>query len=177
MARIHVNTGQVSAALRAAATVLKAAIVAAAAAILSQAKADLEANAANAVDHLGAFRDKLHALHEAMLQDSGNAAALAVISSAGTAEVDIDAVAARIATVDDQIERARAALLAVVGSAQRDGIDVFAKHVGILGRAFQDVAISAGEQAAAMPFQFDQFFLETMADLGQRDWSATGTGP
>jgi hypothetical protein len=178
MARIQVNTRQVAAALRAAATALKAAVAVSAAAILSQAKADLDANAAAAVDHLDAFCGKLHALHEAILRDSGNAAALAVISSAGTAEIDVGAVAARLATVDDLIERSKAALFAVVGSAKRDGIDVFAERVGALGRAFQDTALAAGDQAiTATPFRFDQFFLETMHDLGQRDWSDTGTGP
>lgn len=172
MARIQVNTEQVSAALRAAATALKAAIVVAAAAILSQARADLEANAAAAVDHLDTFRSKLDALHDAMLRDSGNAAALATISSAGTADIDIDAVAAGIAAVDDQIARTKAALFAVVGSAERDGIDTFAERVGALGRAFHDTTLAAGAPAiTALPFQFDQFFLETMHDLGQRDWS------
>lgn len=176
MARIQVKTGQVSAELRAAATALKAAIVVAAAAILSQDKADLDANAAAAIGHLDAFHGKLDALHDQLLQDSGNAAALAIVSSAGTAEVDIQAVAARIAAVDELIERTKAALFTVVGSAERDGIDVFAECVGALGRAFQDTALAAGAPAiTATPFQFDQFFLETMHDLGQRDWSAAAT--
>jgi hypothetical protein len=172
LARIQVNTEQASAALRAAATALKAAVVVAAAAILSQARADLEANAGAAADHLDTFRSKLDALHDGMLRDSGNAAALATISSTGTAEVDIDAVAARIAAVDSQIARTKAALFAVIGSAERDGIDVFAERLGALGDAFHDIALAAGEQPiTALPFQFGQFFLEAMHDLGQRDWS------
>jgi hypothetical protein len=172
LARIQVNTEQASAALRAAATALKAAVVVAAAAILSQARADLEANAGAAADHLDTFRSKLDALHDGMLRDSGNAAALATISSTGTAEVDIHAVAARIAAVDSQIARTKAALFAVIGSAERDGIDVFAERLGALGDAFHDIALAAGEQPiTALPFQFGQFFLEAMHDLGQRDWS------
>lgn len=175
MPRIQVNTALVSAALRDAGTTLKAAIVVSAAAILSQAKADLEANATAAAGHLDAFRGKLDALCEAMLGGKGNAAALAMISSSGTADVDTDALAAKIAIVEGLVDRIRQALFAVVGSATRDGFDVFAARAGELGRAFQDVAFTAGEPAAAAPFQFDQFFLETMADLGQRDWSDAGS--
>ncbi|MET0879699.1 MAG: hypothetical protein ABWY14_21425 [Tardiphaga sp.] len=171
MPRIQVNTAQVSAALRDAGTTLKAAITLSAAAILSQTESDLEANAAAAARHLDAFRSKLDALTEAILNGSGNAAALATISTAGTAEVETAELKSKVAVAAGLVERIRRALFVVVSSADRDGIDAFAELAGELGRAFQDVAFSAGEPAAAAPFQFDQFFLETMAELGQRDWS------
>jgi hypothetical protein len=176
MPRIHVNSALVSAALRDAATSLKAAVVTSAAAILSQAPADLEANAAAAAGHLDTFRGKLDALRDGIVKGGGNAAALAVISNAGTASVETDALNAGIAVVDDLIARSKDALFAVLGNATRDGIDAFAARTGELGRAFQDIAFAVGEPVPAAPFQFDQFFLETMADLGQRDWSdAAGT--
>ncbi|MDB5500927.1 MAG: hypothetical protein JWR89_829 [Tardiphaga sp.] len=177
MPHIQVNTALVSAALRDAATTLKAAVAVSAAAILSQAKADLEANAAAALGHLDAFRNKLDALRDAILHGRGNAMALATISNVGTAEVDTDALAAKIAIIDGRLDRFKEALLTIVGSAERDGLDVFAERAGALGRAFQDLAFTAGEPIAAAPFQFDQFFLETMADLGQRDWSDAAEGP
>ena len=176
MPTIQVNTAQVSTALRDAATTLKAAITVSAAAILSQSQGDLEANAAAAARHFDAFRGKLDALKETIVKGSGNAAALAMISTAGTAEVDAAALKSRIAGIDGSIERIKHALFSVVGSAERDGIEAFAERVGELGRAFQDVAFSAGEPAAAAPFQFDQFFLEAMAELGQRDWSDAAEG-
>jgi hypothetical protein len=174
MPKIQVNTALVAAAARDAATSLKAAIVVAAAAILSQAKADLEANAAAAVEHLHAFRRKLDALHDGVLLGRGNAAALATIAHVGTADIDTDALAVKIAGIDASIARLEQTLFSVVGSATREGIDVFAERAGALGRAFQDVTFTAGEPAAAKPFQFDQFFLETMADLGRRDWGDAG---
>jgi hypothetical protein len=172
MPKILVNTELVSAALKVAATTLKAAVVVSAAAILSQAKGDLEANAAAAVTHLDEFSQKLHGLRDRILQK--NAVASAIISNAGTAEIDVDILNEKIGTVDDLIESTKEALFEIVGSAERDGLDVFAERAGALGRALQDVtALAAGDQpAAAPPFMFDQFFLETMHDLSQRDWSA-----
>ncbi|MEH2475719.1 hypothetical protein V1281_003106 [Nitrobacteraceae bacterium AZCC 2161] len=172
MPKILVNTELVSAALKPVATTLKAAVVVSAAAVLSQAKGDLEANAAAAVTHLDEFSQKLHAVRNGMLQQ--NAVASAIISNAHTAEIDVDALHEKIGTVDDQVEGTKEALFEIVGSAERDGLDVFAERVGALGRALQDVmALAAGDRlAAAPPFMFDQFFLETMHDLSQRDWSA-----
>ena len=171
MPLLHVNTAHVAASLRDAATTLKAAIVVSAAAILSQAKPDLDANAAAAVDHLDTFRSKLEALHDGILQNSGNAAALAIISRTGSTQIDPGILDARIAIMASQIERLKDALFDVVGSALRNGVDDYAEFVGILGRTFQDFAFSAGQPADLIPFQYEQFFLESIAELDQRDWS------
>ncbi len=146
MPKILLNSELAAAVLRDAATTLKAAIAVSAAAILSQARGDLEANAKAAMDHFDAFSGKLNGIRDDALND-------------------------RIGRVDEQIARARKTLLQVVGSAERDGIDLFAERIGALGRAFQVVMATYAEAPATPPFQYDQFFLETMADLGQRDWS------
>jgi hypothetical protein len=172
MPKILINTALASAALRDAATTLKAAIAVSAAAILSESKADLEANAAAAARHFDAFGDKLDALRDGILKGSANAAALALISSAGTVEIESMRLAKGIAMIHSLIKSTKRILFNVVGTATRNGIDVFADQVGILGRSFQSVSFSVGEPMPATPLQFDQFFLETMADLGQRDWSA-----
>jgi hypothetical protein len=177
MPKIHVNTALVAAALRDAATTLKAAIVVSAAAILSQAKADLDANAAAAVDQLDAFREKLLALRDEIHQGAGNARALAVLSTAGTTDIDFELLDKDIVFVGQLTEATKRMLFTVVSNNARDGIEVFAEQVDILGRHFQFVGFRAGEPAPAAPFQFDQFFLETIADLGQRDWSDAAGEP
>lgn len=171
MPYILVNSAMVAGGLRDAATSLKAAIVVSAAAILSQAKPDLDANAAAAVSQFDAFRDKLRTLQDDIRKGAGNARALAVLSTVGTAEIDARLLDLDIACVDQFIKATEQMLFAVVSNSKRDGIEAFAEQVGILGRNFHNVAVSAGEPAPAVPFKFDQFFLETMADLGQRDWS------
>ncbi|CAN5318028.1 hypothetical protein BH11PSE4_BH11PSE4_33220 [soil metagenome] len=176
MPRIHVNAALAAAALRDAATTLKTAIVVSAAAILSQAKADLAANEAAAIEQYAAFLGKLDALHDGILQNSSNAAALAVVSTTGTIQVDAGKLEAKIALIAAQIEHTKDILSDVLGSNLRNGIDDFAEQVGLMGRAFEDIDFHAGELALTPPFQFDQFFLETMADLGQRDWSDAATG-
>ncbi len=133
------------AALRDAATTLKAAIVVSAAAILSQAEADLKANAAAAIAHFDAFERKLDALRTDALND-------------------------RIGDVAKRTDIAKASLFEVVGSAERDGLAIFAKRIGELGTALNAVMAQAGS-APIPPFQFEQFLLESMHDLGQRDWS------
>jgi hypothetical protein len=140
----------IPAALRGAETTLKAAIVVSAAAILSQAEADLKANAAAAIGHFDGFGRKLDALRTHALND-------------------------RIGVVAERIDIAKATLFEVVGSAERDGLALFAERIGELGAAFNDVMAQAGA-APTPPLQFDQFFLESMHDLGQRDWSDTGAG-
>jgi hypothetical protein len=177
MAQILVNNALVSTALRDAATTFKAAIVVSAAAILSQEKPDLDANAAAAVSHFDAFREKLRALRDGILQGAGNARALAMLSTAGTAEIDFEMFAGQMVSIDKLIEGNKRTLLAIVSESTRDGIELFAEQVGILGRTFQFAAFTAGEQAPEMPFKFDQFFLETIADLGQRDWSEAAGKP
>ncbi|MDB5656537.1 MAG: hypothetical protein JWQ94_4150, partial [Tardiphaga sp.] len=146
----HASVDPIPAALRDAATTLKAAIVVCAAAILSQAEADLRANTAAALEHFAAFGRKLDALRTDALND-------------------------RISAVATRTERAKASLFEVVGSAERDGLALFAERTGELGTAFNEVMTQAGA-ASSPPFQFDQFFLETMHDLGQRDWSDAGAG-
>ncbi|MDB5620198.1 hypothetical protein [Tardiphaga sp.] len=138
----------IPAALRDAATTLKAAIVVSAAAILSQADADLRANAAAAVEHFDSFGRKLDTLRTNSLND-------------------------RISVVASKTDIAKTTLFEVVGSAEREGLATFAERVGELGQAFNEVMAQAG-LASTPPFQFDQFFLESMHDLGQRDWSDAG---
>lgn len=135
----------IPAALRDAATTLKAALAVSAAAILSQAEADLKANAAAAIAHFDTFGRKLDALRT-------------------------DALNAGIGGVAERIDIAKASLFDVVGSPERDGVAIFAERIGELGAAFNAVLAKAG-QAPEPPFQFDQFFLESLHDLGQRDWS------
>jgi hypothetical protein len=146
MTKILVSKELASAALRDAATTLKAAIVVSAAAILSQAQGDLEANAEAAMAHFDTFSGKLNAIRD-------------------------DALDRAIGLVEARLETTRQALSTIVGSAERDGIDVFADHIGALGRAFQDVAAINDGAPLSPPFLFDQFFLESMNDLAQRDWS------
>lgn len=138
----------IPAALRDAATKLKAAIVVSAAAILSRAEADLKANAAAAIAHFDAFEQKLDALRTDALNDS-------------------------IGVVARRIDITKASLFEVVGSAERDGLAIFAERVGELGAALNAVMAQAGS-APSPPFQFEQLFLESMHDLGQRDWSDAG---
>ena len=140
----------IPAALRDAATTLKAAIAVSAAAILSQAEADLRANAAAAIEHFDAFGRKLDALRT-------------------------DALNPKIEIVADRTDITKASLFEVVGSAERDGLMVFAERVGELGAAFNAVLDKAGA-APSPPFLFNQFFLESMHDLGQRDWRDAGAG-
>jgi hypothetical protein len=135
----------IPAALRAAATTLKAAIAVSAAAILSQAEADLRANATAAIGHFETFGRKLDALRT-------------------------DALNACIGVVAERIDITKATLFEVVGSPERDGLAIFAERVGELGEALNAVMAKAGP-APTPPFQFGQFFLESMHDLGQRDWS------
>jgi hypothetical protein len=134
----------IPAALRDAATSLKAAIAVSAAAILSQVEADLRANAAAAIDHFDTFGRKLDSLRT-------------------------DALNPGIGVVAERIDNTKATLFEVVGSPERDGLAIFAERVGELGAALNAVMAEAG-QAPQPPFQFDQFFLESMHDLGQRDW-------
>jgi uncharacterized protein with beta-barrel porin domain len=135
----------IPAALRDAATTLKAAIAVSAAAILSQADADLRANAAAAIEHYETFGRKLDALRT-------------------------DGLNAGIGVVAERIDIAKASLFEVVGSPERDGLAIFADRVGELGSALNAVMATAG-RAPEPPFRFEQFFLESMHDLGQRDWS------
>ena len=169
MATIRINTELALAALRRSATTLKAAIAVSAAAILSETDGDLQANSSAALAHFDDFGQKLEAV-SAAVQDK-NALAAAVVSHAGVSEVDLDALGRQIELIHGLLKTTKRSLRAVVGSRTRDGIDIFAGHVGSLGRSLQHLAFHAGEPAATTPFMFEQFFLKTMADLGQRDWS------
>lgn len=169
MAKIRINTEMALVALRRSATMLKAAIAVSAAAILSETDGDLQANSSAALSHFDDFGQKLKAV-SAAVQDK-NAIAAAIVLHAGVSEIDVDALGKQLELMHGLLKTTRRSLRAVVGSRTRDGIDVFAGHVGSLGRCFQHFAFSVGEPAAATPFMFEQFFLETMADLGQRDWS------
>src|SRR4051812_2937343 len=100
MSQIHLNNALLATSLRDAATPLKAALVVSAAAILSQAKPDLDANAAAARQHLDVFCHQLHAMRDGILLNRDNAAALAVVSRASTVQLDTDVLDQAIALVE-----------------------------------------------------------------------------
>lgn len=172
MPTIPVITEPALASLRQALSTLKAAAVVSAAAVLSQGKSDLEANAAAATGHLDNVSRQLHAFRKGVLQDDA-----LVPAEEGTmaVDVDIDALDRSIDSVDQHIIQAKDALFAVAESADRTGLEAFAKRTGELGRALLDVVDLIAPSAAhnEAPFLFDQFFLESLQELSQRDWSAT----
>jgi hypothetical protein len=171
MPTIPVITEPALASLRQALSTLKAAAVVSAAAVLSQGKSDLEANAAAATGHLDNVSRQLHAFRKGVLQDA------LVPAEEGTmaVDVDIDALDRSIDSVDQHIIQAKDALFAVAESADRTGLEAFAERIGELGRALLDVVDLIAPSAAhnEAPFLFDQFFLESLQELSQRDWSAT----
>lgn len=171
MPTIPVTVDTVSPALRKAASTLKAAAVVSAAAILSQTQSDLDANVAAAAGHFDDVAQQLHAMRSNILKD----ALAQARPQGGTTDVDIDLLDRVIGHVDDDIALTKEALIDIAGSAERDGLDAFVQRIGDLGRALQDVATTLGEKLpdGTQPFLYDQFFLEAMHDLAQRDWSAS----
>lgn len=171
MPTIPVTIDTVSPALRKAASTLKAAAVVSAAAILSQSQSDLEANAAAAAGHFDDVAQQLHAMRSNVLKD----ALAQARPQDGTTDVDIDLLDRMIGRVDDGIALTKEALFEIAGSTERDGLDSFVQYIGDLGRALQDVAATLGEQlpSGTQPFLYDQFFLESMHELAQRDWRAS----
>jgi hypothetical protein len=168
MPTIPVTIDTVSPALRKAASTLKAAAVVSAAAILSRSQSDLEANAAAAAGHFDDVAQQLHAMRNNVLKEALDQAR----PQGGTTDVDIDLLDQAIGRVDDGIALTKEALIEIAGSAEREGLDSFVQHIGDLGRALQDVAATLGEQlpSGTQSFLYDQFFLESMHELAQRDW-------
>jgi hypothetical protein len=158
--------------LRQAASTLKAALVVSAAAILSQGQSDLEANAAAALGHLDVFTAQVQALRDDVLQQDATPAPALPEGIAGTDSHLLDLMTG---IVDDRSADLRQALHDVVGHPERDALDAFVASAGALGQAMHDITAlltpSAPDHAA--PFPYDQFFLESMQDLSQRDWSPT----
>lgn len=168
---LPVTIETVSAALRKAASTLKAAAVVSAAAVLSRVQGDLEANAAAAADHFDDVAVQLHAIRSNILKE----ALTSEPAGGSTTHVDIDILDAAIDHVNNGITLAKEALVTVVGNAEREGLDSFVQHIGEVGRALQDVAAALGEKlpSGVSPFLYDQFFLDSMHDLAQRDWSVS----
>jgi hypothetical protein len=171
MPTIPVITDPALASLQKALSTLKAAAVVSAAAILSQGKSDLEANAAAALGHFEDVSRQLHMFRKSALEDALTPAK----DNTVTVDVDIDALDRTVHDVDHQIAQARDALHAVVESSDRSGLEAFAEHIGELGRVLLGMVPLIAPSAAHgdAPFLFDQFFLESLQELSQRDWSAT----
>lgn len=171
MPTIPVITEPALSSLRKVISALKAATVVSAAAILSQGKSDLEANAAAAFGHFEDVSRQLHTFRKAVLED----ALIPANDNAVTVDVDIDALDRVVDDVDLQISQTKGALHAVVESSDRSGLEAFAERIGELGRALQEVSIliAPSTSPGEAPFLFDQFFLESLQELSQRDWSAT----
>lgn len=159
------------ASLRKVMSMLKAAAVVSAAATLSRGKSDLEANAAAAIDHFDDVSRQLHALRKGVLED-----ALSPIKpGVDVVDVDIDTLDRVIDNVDRHLVLTKHALFTVVESSDRSGLEAFAEQMGNLGRASQEMTalIAPSALPGEAPFLFDQFFLESLQELSQRDWSAT----
>lgn len=171
MPTIPVITDTALASLQKVLSTLKAAAVVSAAAILSQGKSDLEANAAAATGHFDGVSRQLDAFRKCVLENALSPAKTGV----RIVDVDIDALDRLIDNADQQIVQTRDALFAVVESSERNGLEAFAERIGELGRALQEAIALIAPSAfpGETPFKFDQFFLESLQELSQRDWSAT----
>lgn len=171
MPTIPVITEPALASFRKVISTLKAATVVSAAAILSQGKSDLEANAAAAFGHFEDVSRQLHMFRKNVLED----ALIPTKDNTVTVDVDIDALDRVVDDVDHQIAQAKGTLHTVVESSDRSGFEAFAERIGELGRALLSMVTLIAPSAAHSdaPFLFDQFFLESLQELSQRDWSAT----
>ncbi|WP_441278035.1 hypothetical protein AB7783_14715 [Tardiphaga sp. 172_B4_N1_3] len=171
MPTIPVITEPALSSLRKVISTLKAATVVSAAAILSQGKSDLEANAAAAFGHYEDVSRQLHMFRKNVLED----ALIPTKDNTDTVDVDIDALDRAVDDVDLLIAQTKGALHAVVESSDRSGLEAFAERIGELGRALLGMVTLIAPSAAHgdAPFLFDQFFLESLQELSQRDWSAT----
>jgi hypothetical protein len=169
---IPVNNARYAPSLRKAISTLKAALAVSAAAILSQGKGDLEANASAALGHLDDFTAQLHAVCDDVLRQ---VAVPSPEADGGNSDIDGNLLTLMVGIVEDRAARLKQALYDVVGSPERDGLDAFVASVEALGTATNDVEklLTASASEDTTPFRYDQFFLESMQDLSQRDWSAT----
>jgi hypothetical protein len=62
--------------------------------------------------------------------------------------------------------------MGVLENKQREGIDLFARRVGALGRAIQaSIGLVAGDRLIGSPLLFDAFFAETMEELSRKSWT------
>lgn len=158
--------------LRKAVSTLKAALVVSAAAILSQGKADLEANAATAFGHFDDFLIQIDAICDDALTDEG---ARRSGSSASLRNIDSQLLELLTDVVDGRTGTVEQALKAITGSSDRSGLDDLSVAIGELGNALTDLmAIFAPpSDENVRPFRYDQFFLQAMQELGERDWSAS----
>ena len=170
MSKLQVNAELALATLPDLSNVLKKTIVVSAAAVLSRLPNDLKANAAAAVAHLDEMGRKLDGLRNDVSQAS--AASLAAKPNGQILAIDGELFAEKVGIVDQRIDGYKDALFDVIESEQRDGLEVFCSRVGALGRAIQDVAaLLTDKQSPESAFHFDQFFLDTMAELSKSDWS------
>jgi hypothetical protein len=168
---ISVDIAHHAPALRKAISALKAALVVSAAAVLSQVQGDLEANTKAALGHLDDFGTALHAVRDDILQQATTA-----LRPAGDQQTELDTnlLTLLVNVVENRSATFRQALYDIVGSPERDGLDDFVAAIGELGTATHDViaALTGPPPQDNPPFRYDQFFLESMQDLSQRDWSA-----
>ena len=175
MSRVQVNTEIALATLLDLANVLKKTIVVSAAAVLSRMPNDLKANAASAVAYLDEMGRKLDGLRNDVSQS--RAVSLAAKLKGQILEIDGELFAERAGIVDERIDGYRDALFDVIESEQREGLEFFCRRIGALGRAIQDViGLISNEELAGSALQFDQFFMDTMAELSKSDWNSPNEG-
>ena len=173
MSRLQINAETALPRLLGLSNVLKKTIVVSAAAVLSRLPNDLKANAAAAVAHLDGMGRKLNGLRNDVSQASS--ASLAAKPNGRILEIDGELFAEKVGVVDERIDEYKDALFDVIESEQRGGLEVFCSRVGALGRAIQDVVrLLTDKESPESAFHFDQFFLDTMAELSKSDWSTPG---
>jgi hypothetical protein len=149
---------------------LKATIILSAAALLSRRTDDLEANAQLVMTHLEEMGRKLDGLRSDVSQRKG--VSIAARLRGQIKEIDDGVFTEAANLIDDRIDSYRDALLAVLESKQREGIDLFARRVGALGRAIQAaIGLVAGDSLMGSPFLFDAFFEQTMEELSRKSWA------
>jgi hypothetical protein len=170
MPKAQVNAETTLATLLDLANVLKKTIVVSAAAVLSRMTNDLKANAASAVAHLDEMGRKLDGLRNDVSQR--RAVSFAAKLKGQVLEIDGELFSERVGIVDDRIDGYKDALFDVIESEQRESLEFLCRRVGALGRAIQDVvALLTDKELAGSPLYFDQFFIDTMAELSKSNWS------
>jgi hypothetical protein len=167
--KLRVNAAVVAAELFELGDDLKAAIVVSAAALLSRRGDDLEANAHLVVARLQEMHQKLNDVRNGVLERKG----VSIIARLRGRTKDIDSNRFTEATnlIDDRIDSYKDVFRSVLESKDREGIDVFARRVGALGRAIQDaIGLVAGNALMGSPFLFDALFAQTMEELSGKRW-------
>ena len=131
---------------------------------------DLKANAASAVAYFDEMDRKLDGLRNDVSQ--GRAVSLAAKLKRQILEIDSEVFSEWVGIVDERIDDYKDALFDLIESEQREGLELFCRRVGALGRAIQDVVgLLTDKELAGSTLQFDQFFMDTMAELSKSDWS------